>query len=233
MSDGAVLSRCYEVPPLILAAAIGILALGIVQLRGTSLEVLPEFSPPYAEIQTEALGLSAEEVEQLITVPLEQDLLNGVEGVDVIRSESLPGLSSIVMVFEPGTDIYRGRQLIEERLTQAHALPNVSKPPTLLQPLSSANRVVMIGMSTTELTPIEQSVIARWTVRPRLMGVPGVANVSIWGLRDQQLQVQVDPQVLRDRNGDPEPGDQHSRERAGRLTAQLPGSLNPRHRRIH
>ena len=185
---------------LILAAAIGVLAVGIVQLRGTSLEVLPEFSPPYAEIQTEALGLSAEEVEQLITVPLEQDLLNGVEGVDVIRSESLPGLSSIVMVFEPGTDIYRGRQLIEERLTQAHALPNVSKPPTLLQPLSSANRVVMIGMNTTELTPIEQSVIARWTVRPRLMGVPGVANVSIWGLRDQQLQVQVDPQVLRDRN---------------------------------
>ena len=185
---------------LILAAAIGVLAAGIVQLRGTSLEVLPEFSPPYAEIQTEALGLSAEEVEQLITVPLEQDLLNGVEGVDVIRSESLPGLSSIVMVFEPGTDIYRGRQLIEERLTQAHALPNVSKPPTLLQPLSSANRVVMIGMNTTELTPIEQSVIARWTVRPRLMGVPGVANVSIWGLRDQQLQVQVDPQVLRDRN---------------------------------
>ena len=185
---------------LILAAAIGVLAVGIVQLRGTSLEVLPEFSPPYAEIQTEALGLSAEEVEQLITVPLEQDLLNGVEGVDVIRSESLPGLSSIVMVFEPGTDIYRGRQLIGERLTQAHALPNVSKPPTLLQPLSSANRVVMIGMNTTKLTPIEQSVIARWTVRPRLMGVSGVANVSIWGLRDQQLQVQVDPQVLRNRN---------------------------------
>jgi Cu/Ag efflux pump CusA len=186
---------------LILAAAIGVLALGIVQLRGTSMEVLPEFSPPYAEIHTEALGLSADEVEQLITVPLEQDLLNGVEGVDVIRSESLPGLSSIVMVFEPGTDIYRARQLIEERLSQAHggALPQVSKPSTLLQPLSSANRVLMIGMSTTELTPIEQSVIARWTVRPRLMGVPGVANVSIWGLRDQQLQVQVDPQVLRDR----------------------------------
>lgn len=128
---------------LILAAAIGVLALGIVQLRGNSMEVLPEFSPPYAEIHTEALGLSADEVEQLITVPLEQDLLNGVEGVDVIRSESLPGLSSIVMVFEPDTDIYRARQLIEERLSQAHggALPQVSKPSTLLQPLSSANRV--------------------------------------------------------------------------------------------
>ena len=184
---------------LILGAAIGVLAIGIVQLRSAPVDVLPEFSPPYAEIQTEALGLSAEEVEQLITVPLEADLLNGVEGVTVIRSESLPSLSSIVLVFEPGTDVYRARQLVEERLSQAHALPNVSKPPTLLQPLSSANRVVMIGMSTTELTPIEQSVIARWTVRPRLMGVAGVANVSIWGLRDQQLQVQVDPEILRAR----------------------------------
>ncbi len=184
---------------LILAAAIGVMAVGIVQLRDARLDVLPEFSPPYAEVQTEALGLSAEEVEQLITVPLEADLLNGVEGIDVIRSESLPGLSSVVMVFQSGTDIYRARQLIEERLAQAHALPNVSKPPTLLQPLSSANRVLMIGMTTNELTPIEQSVIARWTVRPRLMGVPGVANVSIWGMRDQQLQVQVDPATLRDR----------------------------------
>ena len=184
---------------LILAAALGVLAVGIVQLRETPLDVLPEFTPPYAEIQTEALGLSAEEVEQLITVPLEADLLNGVQGVEVIRSESVPGLSSIVLIFERGTDVYQARQLVEERLTQAHALPNVSKPPTLLQPLSSSNRVLLIGLSSTELTPIEQSVLARWTVRPRLMGVPGVANISIWGMRDQQLQVQVDPERLRDR----------------------------------
>ena len=100
------------------------------------MDVLPEFTPPIVEVQTEALGLSAEEVEQLITVPLEADLLNGVAGVDVIRSESVPGLSSIVLVFEPGTDVYQARQLVQERLTQAHALPNVSKPPTMLQPLS-------------------------------------------------------------------------------------------------
>lgn len=182
---------------LILAVAVGVMSIGLVQLRNAPLDVLPEFTPPYAEIQTEALGLSAEEVEQLITVPLEADLLNGVEGVQVIRSDSLPGLSSIVLVFAPGTDVYRARQLVEERLTQAHALPNVSQPPTLLQPLSSSNRVLMIGMSSTELTPIEQSVIARWTVRPQLMGVPGVANVAVWGMRDQQLQVQVDPARLR------------------------------------
>ena len=182
---------------LVLAAAIAVTIVGIVQLRSASVDALPEYSPPYAEIQTEALGLSAEEVEQLITVPMEADLLNGVEGIDVIRSESVPGLSSIVLVFEPGSDIYRQRQLVQERLTQAHALPHVSKPPELLQPLSSSSRVLMIGLSSTDLSRIEQSVIARWVMRPHLMGVPGVANVSIWGMRDQQLQVQVDPQQLR------------------------------------
>ncbi len=144
-------------------------------------DVLPEFTPPYVEIQTEALGLSAAEVEQLITVPLEADLLNGVAWLDTIRSESVPGLSSIVLVFEPGTDIMRARQLVQERLTQAHALPNVSKPPAMLQLLSSASRFLMIGFSSQEVSPIEMSVLARWTARPRLMGVPGVANVAIWG----------------------------------------------------
>ena len=73
---------------LVVAVAAGLLGVGILQLRDAPVDVLPEFTPPYAEIQTEALGLSAEEVEQLITVPLEADLLNGVEGVDVIRSQS-------------------------------------------------------------------------------------------------------------------------------------------------
>lgn len=195
---GSIVGWALRFRLLVLAVAAGVLALGVVQLRSAPLDVLPEFTPPYAEIQTEALGLSAEEVEQLITVPLEADLLNGVEGVDTIRSQSVPGLSSIVMVFAPRTDVYRARQLVEERLTQAHALPNVSKPPTLLQPLSSSSRVLLIGLSSDRLSAIEQSVIARWTVRPRLMGVPGVANVSIWGMRDQQLQVQVDPARLRD-----------------------------------
>ena len=185
---------------LIVALAAGVMVAGVVQLRDAPVDVLPEFTPPYAEIQTEALGLSADEVEQLITVPLEADLLNGVEGVEVIRSESLPGLSSIVLVFEQGTDIYRARQLVQERLTQAHALPHVSEAPTLLQPLSSSSRVLMIDLSSASLSPIQQSLIARWTLRPRLMGVPGVANVAIWGQRDEQLQVQVDPEQLRDRN---------------------------------
>jgi CzcA family heavy metal efflux pump len=185
---------------LVLGIAAGIMIVGITQLRDAPTDVLPEFTPPYVEVQTEALGLSAEEVEQLITVPLEADLLNGVEGIDTLRSSSVPGLSSIVMVFEPGTDIYKARQLVQEPLTQAHALPNVSKAPTMLQPLSSSSRVMMISLSSQKLSPIDKSVIARWTVRPRLMGVPGVANVSIFGERNQQLQVQVDPGTLRNKN---------------------------------
>ena len=187
---------------LIIGLAATILAVGIAVLPDTPADVYPEFTPPYVEIQTESLGLSAAEVEQLITVPLEADLLNGVEGVDVIRSSSTPGLSSIVLVFEQGFDVYKGRQLVQERLTQlgGAAFPNVSKPAVMLPPLSSSSRVMMIGLDSDELTPIQQSVIARWTIRPRLMGVQGVANVAVWGMRDQQIQVQVDPEKLRDEN---------------------------------
>jgi CzcA family heavy metal efflux pump len=184
---------------LVLALAAGVMALGATRLPDAPVDVLPEFTPPYVEIQTEALGLSAEEVEQLITVPLEADLLNGVEGTEVLRSQSIPGLSSIVMVFEDGTDVFKARALVQERLTQAHALPNVSKPPLMLQPFSSSSRLLVFGLSSDEVSPIEKSVMARWTMQPRLLGVPGVAAVSIWGFRDRQLQVQVDPEQLRDR----------------------------------
>ena len=172
---------------------------GILQLRDMPVDVLPEFSPPFVEIQTEALGLSAEEVEQMITVPMEQDLLAGVAWLDVIRSESVPGLSSVLVYFEPGTDLYRARQMVAERLAQAAVgLPHVSKPPTMIQPLSSASRFMIVGLSSKELSLIEMSVLARWTIAPRLMGVPGVAHVAIWGNRDRQLQVLVDPEQLRD-----------------------------------
>ena len=182
---------------LILALAAGALILGFTQLPNMAVDVLPEFTPPTVEVQTEALGLSATEVEQLITVPLEQDLLNGVAWLDSIRSQSINGLSHIQLVFEPGTDVLRARQVVQERLTQAHALPNVSKPPQMLQPLSSTNRVMMVGLSSESLSLIEQSQEARWTIKPKLMGITGVANVSTWGQRERQLQVQVDPERLR------------------------------------
>jgi Cu/Ag efflux pump CusA len=183
---------------LVVMIAAAVMLVGVFQVRNMPVDVLPEFAPPHVEIQTEALGLSAEEVAQMITVPLEQDLLNGVAWVDTIRSDSIPGLSSITITFRPGTDLMRARQMVGERLTQAFALPHVSKPPTMLQPLSSTGRVMMIGLSSKSLSAIELSVLARWTISPRLMGVPGVANVAIWGQRDRQLQVQVDPQRLQD-----------------------------------
>ena len=186
---------------LVVVIAGALIAFGVGQLRNMPVDVLPEFSPPYVEIQTEALGLAAEEVEQLITVPLEQDLLNGVAWLDVIRSESVPGLSSVTLIFEPGTDLYRARQMVAERLSQAAVgLPHVSKSPTMLQPMSSTSRVMIVGLSPKTLSLMQMSVLARWTIAPRLMGVPGVANVAIWGLRDRQLQVQVDPERLRAHN---------------------------------
>jgi CzcA family heavy metal efflux pump len=181
---------------IVVVAAVGLLAVGALQLRKMPVEVLPDFTPTTVEVQTEALGLSAPEVEQLITVPIEQDLLNGVAFVKDIRSESVPGLSRILMVFEPGTDVFKARQVVAERLTQTAALPQVSKAPRMLQPLSSTNRVLMIGMSSKTLPLLRLGVLARWTIAPRLVGLPGVANVSIWGQEDRQLQVQVDPKRL-------------------------------------
>ncbi|MDX6631956.1 MAG: hypothetical protein QOH00_4202 [Gaiellales bacterium] len=181
---------------LVVAIAALTLIVGISQLRSMRVDVLPEYAPVTVEVQTEALGLSSAEVEQLITVPIEQDLLNGIAFLKDIRSQSVPGLSRIFLVFDPGTDLFTARQVVAERMTQAHALPNVSKPPQILQPLSSTNRVLMVGVNSKSLSPIQMSVLARWTIVPRLLGVPGVANVSIWGERARQLQVQVDPQKL-------------------------------------
>src|SRR3990172_2904564 len=184
---------------LVVAAAGVMIFFGFRQLRDIPVDVLPEFSRPYVEIQTEALGLAADEVEAMITTPMEADMLSGAAWVDEIRSESIPGLSSIKLFFEPGTDILNARQMVQERLTQVFALPSVSKPPVMLQPLSSTSRCINVGLSSQKLSLIEMSVLARWTIKPRLMGVPGVANVSIWGFRDRQLQVQVDPKRLHEK----------------------------------
>jgi Cu/Ag efflux pump CusA len=194
---GWILGSSLRFGRLVIAVAIGLTVIGVAQLRSAPVDVYPEFTPPSVEIQTEALGLSAAEVEQLITVPLEQDLLNGVPWLDKIHSSSMPGLSAIDLTFEPGTNLYAARQMVQERMTQAHALPNVGSPPIMIQPLASASRVAMIRLSSRQVSPIDMSVLARWKIRPRLMGVRGVANVSIYGQRDRQLQVQVDPRRLR------------------------------------
>jgi Cu/Ag efflux pump CusA len=184
---------------LVIVIAVALMTFGLTQLQDMPIDVFPEFDPPLVEVQTEALGLSAAEMEALITVPLEADLLNGVAWLDQIYSESVVGLSSILLVFEPGTDPIRARQMVQERLTQTFALPNVSKPPTMLQPLSTTSRVMLVGLTSDEVPLIDMGVLARWVIKPRLMGVSGVANVAIWGQREWQMQVQVDPEQLQQR----------------------------------
>jgi CzcA family heavy metal efflux pump len=166
-------------------------------LRGTPLDVFPEFAPPRVEVQTETPGLSTDEVESLVTVPLEA-ALNGVPGLRTIRSKSVLGLSSVVLILDPSADLMEARQVVQERLARVTSqLPAVAHPPVMLAPLSSLSRVMKIGMTSEMLTQVELSTLARWTIRPRLMAIPGVANVAIWGQRDRQLHVLVDPERLR------------------------------------
>ena len=190
---GHVVTAAIRLRILIVILAVGATAFGAVQVATTPIEPVPEFAPVTVEVQAEALGLSAQEVEDLVTVPLESNLLSGVAWVDSMRSASIPGLSSIVMTFEEGTDAIRARQVVQERLTQGALLTNASKAPVMLQPVSAANRVMMIGLSSQDQSLMDLSVLSRWTIRPKLMSVQGVANVAIWGMRDRQLHVEADP----------------------------------------
>ncbi len=182
---------------LVVAAAMALLVAGTERLRKMPVDVFPEFAPPIVEVQTEALGLSATDVEVLVTNYIEQ-LLSGVPWLRSIRSQSVTGLSSVVLTFENGTDVIRARQMVQERLTLAYSLPNVAKPPVMLQPVSSASRFMMIGLTSKKIREMELSVLARWTIKPTLLGVPGVANVAIWGQRLRQLQIHIDTERLRD-----------------------------------
>ncbi len=181
---------------LVVAIAAGMLVLGSVSIGKMPVDAFPEFAPPRVEIQTICLGLSPEEVEGLVTVPLE-DVLNGVPGLDQMRSKSVSQLSSIVLIFHPGTDLIKARQLVSERVaTVAATLPTWAAPPFMIQPLSSTSRVMKIGLSSETRNMMELSMITYWTIRARLLGIEGVANVAMWGEQLQMLTVQVDPKRL-------------------------------------
>jgi CzcA family heavy metal efflux pump len=170
---------------------------GFEQLGKMPVDVFPEFAPPMVEIQTPCLGLSSEEVESLVTVPLEQ-VLAGVPDLEVIRSKSVEQLSAIKMYFKPGVDLFLARQLVNERIiTVTPTLPRWASPPVMLPPLSATSRMMKIGISSKTRSVMDLSMIAYWTIRQRLLRVPGVANVAIWGERLQMLNVNVVPQLLR------------------------------------
>ncbi|MBZ0267408.1 efflux RND transporter permease subunit, partial [bacterium] len=181
---------------LMLAVAAAMVYFGMGQLRRMPVDVFPEFAPPMVEVQTISLGLAAAEVEALVTIPLEQSI-SGTPGVSEIRSKSVPDLSAVKVYFEPGTDLVRARQLVQERL-QLVTMPTWASPPVLVPPLSATSRMMKIGISSEKLSVIDLSMITYWTIRQRLLQVPGVANVAIWGERIEMLQVRADPEKMRE-----------------------------------
>ncbi len=181
---------------IVVALAAGLMIFGAAQVRAMPVDVFPEFAPPKVEIQTICIGLSAEEVEQLVTVPIEQSLA-GIEGLETIRSKSVIQLSQVVLLFKPGTNELEARQLVAERLAQIiPSLPTWAAPPVMLQPLSATSRVMKIGLSSDTVDQIDMSMISYWTIRPRLLSVTGVANVAIWGEQIDMLTVQAIPEKL-------------------------------------
>ena len=181
---------------LIVFMAVVLMVFGISRLSNSAVDVFPEFAPPKVEVQTLSTGLSASAVEELVTVPLEQALY-GVPGLDVMRSRSVPDLSDIVLIFKPGTDLIKARQLVNERLQSVYpTLPTWAAPPVMIQPLSSTSRAMKIGISSDTVDIKDLSMIAYWKIRARLLEVPGVANAPIWGERIKMPQVQVDLEKL-------------------------------------
>jgi CzcA family heavy metal efflux pump len=182
---------------IVVAISAATLFFGVRQMSDMPVDVFPEFAPERAEIQTICLGLSAQEVEALVTVPLEQEL-NGVAGLALLRSKSVSDLSSIELWFKPGTDILLARQLVQERLaTVISNLPTWAAPPVLMPPVSVTGRFMKIGLSSKTIPLTDMSMIAYWTIRARLLRVPGVANVAIWGERIKMPQVRADPERMR------------------------------------
>ena len=182
---------------LVVAVAAAMVFLGAGQLRQLPVDVFPEFAPPRVEIQTACVGLSASEVESLVTTPIEETL-NGLPGLDALRSKSVGQLSSIELIFKRGTNLLEARQVVQERLsTVVPTLPTWAAPPIIMQPLSATSRVMKIGVTSDTLSTIDLSMISYWKLRARLLQVPGVANVAIWGERLHMLQVQADPERLK------------------------------------
>jgi CzcA family heavy metal efflux pump len=195
----SIISASLRFRYLVVAAAAGMMILGITSFSKMHVDVFPEFAPPRVLIQTACVGLSTSDVEQLVTVPLEA-AMNGIQGLDDMRSKSVPQLSSIELLFKPGTDLLRARQLVQERVaTVSPSLPTWAAPPVMLAPVSATGRAMQIGMTSKNHSLIEMSMTAYWTIRARLLRVPGVANVAIWNERLQLMTVQAQPSRMRAR----------------------------------
>lgn len=175
----------------VLAAAL-MMAYGVYQAPRMPLDVFPDFVPPEVTIQTETPGLAPEQVEQLVTYPIEA-AVSGVAGIETVRSESSEGLSAVSVIFTEGSDILADRQLLTERIAEVGArLPKEAKAPTLSPLVSSTMDLLKIGITSDHLTPMELRTFADWNLAPALRSVAGVAEVSVVGGEFRQMEVKVD-----------------------------------------
>jgi CzcA family heavy metal efflux pump len=192
----AIVSFSLRFRGIVIALACLAFAYGIYSAIHAKLGVFPEFAPPQVVIQTEAPGMVAEQVEPLVTQPIENVLL-GMSDVASIRSQSIQGLSVITVIFRERTDIFRDRQLVSERLLAIAGEMPAGVPEPVMAPLTSATSVFLtVGMSSPTLKPTDLWSFAYWTMRPRLLAVPGVAKIAIYGGGERQLQIQVQPDRL-------------------------------------
>lgn len=168
---------------------------GLFSLTRSNLDVFPEFAPTQIIIQTESPGLSAELVESLVTQPIETSTA-GTVGIKSMRSQSIPGLSIVTIIFDEATDIYRNRQVVAERLsTLANKLP-LGITPNITPLTSSASTVLGFGLTSKTRSLTEIRTMVDWTIVPHLLAIPGVADVNVFGGKVRQLQVQVDPEKM-------------------------------------
>src|SRR6516162_4085595 len=179
---------------IVLAAVL--LGYGVHVVMTAKLDVFPNFVQPQVVIQTECPGLAPEQVELLVTRPIET-VINGLGDMESLRSESIQGLSVITAVFKEGSDIFRARQTLSEKLAEtAGELPSSVKTPQMSPLTSSTMDLLKVGLVSDKQTPMALRTFADWTLRPRLLSVPGVARCIVFGGEVRQLQIQVIPERL-------------------------------------
>ena len=180
----------------VVALACVVLGYGLYVANNAKLDVFPNFVQPQVAIQTECPGLSPEQVELLVTLPIES-MVNGLGDMESLRSETIEGLSVITAVFKEGSDVFRARQMLAETLAEtAGKLPASARTPRMTPLTSSTMDLLKIGLVSDKLTPMELRTFADWTLKPRLLSVPGVAKCSSFGGEVRQLQIQVLPERL-------------------------------------
>jgi CzcA family heavy metal efflux pump len=180
----------------VVALALAVVVYGMFGLAGARYDVFPEFAPPEVVVQTEATGLSPEQVEVLVTQPIE-NAVAGIPGLQSVRSYSIQGVSVVTLLFGSGQDIYLDRQLVAERLSELSGrLPLGVAPPVMVPLTSSTGDLMVVGLTSDRLDLMQLRTVADWMVKPRLLAVPGVAKVGTYGGDVRQLQVQLDPSAL-------------------------------------